>query len=318
MRSSSARPDGAPLVEVVGVAGERRSAPGMRRQTCAISMVLALLRRHCSAAHRPAARPARVRARSARDVLRLTAAAGAARHRRRRRASGARLRCSVAGAAGERARSCCSAGRRRRRRRPARDAGVQLRARLARDARRRPRPAWLRFIAAPAAGRQLSSRPCCWCFERVLRTGVDPATVDLRHFSLHPWSATRLALLGGILIGPAAALWAGTLVLSVSPRALAAAAAAGPSRARPRLLWIAPSVAVARRGALRRLVRAAARACWRRRRLRGRGAGRPRASLVPARHRRLADPRAVHRVSAAGAAGLSVGRLLRGRARCGG
>jgi len=41
-------------------------------------------------------------------------------------------------------------------------------------------------------------------FERVLGRSVDPAAVDLRHFSLHPWTSARLATLTGILLSHAA------------------------------------------------------------------------------------------------------------------
>jgi len=44
-------------------------------------------------------------------------------------------------------------------------------------------------------------------FERVLGRSVDPAAVDLRHFSLHPWSAARIATLTGVLLAHAAVLW---------------------------------------------------------------------------------------------------------------
>ena len=50
-------------------------------------------------------------------------------------------------------------------------------------------------------------------FGRVLRLVLDDASVDLRHFSLHPWSEERLALLGGILVCHFAALWSASLVL---------------------------------------------------------------------------------------------------------
>ena len=82
-------------------------------------------------------------------------------------------------------------------------------------------------------------------FGRLLPRAVDPSAVDLRHFSLHPWNAARLALLTGILACHAAALWACTLILG-----------AGIARWRfPRgrpwrstqllLIWIAPAVIVA-------------------------------------------------------------------------
>ena len=80
-------------------------------------------------------------------------------------------------------------------------------------------------------------------FERLLPRAVDPATVDLRHFSLHPWNATRLALLTGILACHAAALWTCTLVLSAALARWRFAAATG-LHVRILLLWIAPSFAI--------------------------------------------------------------------------
>ncbi len=78
-------------------------------------------------------------------------------------------------------------------------------------------------------------------FARLLPHAVDPVTVDLRHFSLHPWSATRLALLTGILTCHAAALWTCTLLLSAA-LARWRVAAAPAMRLRIALLWIAPSL----------------------------------------------------------------------------
>ena len=49
-------------------------------------------------------------------------------------------------------------------------------------------------------------------FARVLRAVLDDATIDLRHFSLHPWSEERLALLGAILACHLAALWFAALI----------------------------------------------------------------------------------------------------------
>ena len=61
--------------------------------------------------------------------------------------------------------------------------------------------------------------------ERVISAIVDASTIDLRHFSLHPWNATRPALLGGLLAVQLTAVWASTLVLSAAPAALAHALA---------------------------------------------------------------------------------------------
>jgi signal transduction histidine kinase len=48
-------------------------------------------------------------------------------------------------------------------------------------------------------------------FERLLGEAVDPGAVDLRHFSLHPWSGERICVLYGILLCHAALLWTGAL-----------------------------------------------------------------------------------------------------------
>jgi signal transduction histidine kinase len=52
--------------------------------------------------------------------------------------------------------------------------------------------------------------------EQLLGRAVDPQAIDLRHFSLHPWSGPRLVSLAGILLGHAAALWGGALVCVVA------------------------------------------------------------------------------------------------------
>ncbi len=51
-------------------------------------------------------------------------------------------------------------------------------------------------------------------FVQLLGRGIVPSAIDLRHFSFHPWNATRLAILLGILAAHLAALWIGTLVLT--------------------------------------------------------------------------------------------------------
>ena len=82
-------------------------------------------------------------------------------------------------------------------------------------------------------------------FERVLQLAADPATIDLRHFSLHPWSLTRITLLLGILSCHVAALWAGALVLATSASRWRLRAGWGPGRAAIALLWLAPTAALA-------------------------------------------------------------------------
>ncbi len=82
-------------------------------------------------------------------------------------------------------------------------------------------------------------------FERLLPLAVDPAAVDLRHFSLHPWSATRLALLTGILAWHAAALWTCTLILGAALARWRFSSTATALQVRIALLWMIPPVGVA-------------------------------------------------------------------------
>jgi len=82
-------------------------------------------------------------------------------------------------------------------------------------------------------------------FERVLGRSIDPAGVDLQHFSLHPWTPARLATLAGVLLGHAAVLWFGALACVLAsvrwrfPRGPSAAHAAAA------VLWVAPTAIVA-------------------------------------------------------------------------
>jgi signal transduction histidine kinase len=78
--------------------------------------------------------------------------------------------------------------------------------------------------------------------ERLLGRAVDPQAMDLRHFSLHPWSGPRLVSLAGILLGHAAALWGGALACTVAiarwrlPRRLSAWHVVA------FVLWVAPAL----------------------------------------------------------------------------
>ena len=53
-------------------------------------------------------------------------------------------------------------------------------------------------------------------FARQHAGAVDPVTVDLRHFSLHPWSLSRVMLLTGILAFHSAILWAAVLEVAAA------------------------------------------------------------------------------------------------------
>jgi signal transduction histidine kinase len=124
-------------------------------------------------------------------------------------------------------------------------AGPAVRLRVASRARRQePGRAYLRFVLVQLlAGVTIAA--VLVLFERLLQRAVDPATVDLRHFSLHPWGANRLALLLGILSCHIAALWACTLVLTAALVRWRVPASARALRAQIVLLWVAPSIAIA-------------------------------------------------------------------------
>ena len=82
-------------------------------------------------------------------------------------------------------------------------------------------------------------------FSRVLRVVLDDASVDLRHFSLHPWSGARLTLLGGILACHLAALWAATLVFATTLARWRLPRAWRIERIIAILCWTAPAVVLA-------------------------------------------------------------------------
>ncbi len=81
-------------------------------------------------------------------------------------------------------------------------------------------------------------------FDRLLSRAVAPVSIDLRHFSLHPWNSARVLLLGGILACQVAALWAATLAFAAAAsrwRLQRSSSTSGALLA----LWIGPSVAAA-------------------------------------------------------------------------
>jgi signal transduction histidine kinase len=113
-----------------------------------------------------------------------------------------------------------------------------------REARPWVRDAPLRFVAVQL-GAGIASAALVIAFDRLLGRAVDPVSVDLRHFSLHPWNGARVLLLGAILACHVAALWAATLVFT------AAAARWKLRRSAPSVsavlvaLWVGPSVTAA-------------------------------------------------------------------------
>jgi signal transduction histidine kinase len=117
-------------------------------------------------------------------------------------------------------------------------AAVRLRVAL-RAVRRRPEDLRIRFVVVQlTCGVVLAV--LLIGFEQVLGRSADPAAVDLRHFSLHPWGVPRLATLTGILLGHAAALWLGALACVIAiarwrvPRRLSGEHAAAAA------LWLLP------------------------------------------------------------------------------
>ena len=95
-------------------------------------------------------------------------------------------------------------------------AGPVARLRVWWRARRRPPAAAPLLFAASQLAAGVLLAGVILAFERVLLAVVDPATVDLRHFSLYPWSVSRLVLLCGMVACHVAALWAGTLALATA------------------------------------------------------------------------------------------------------
>jgi hypothetical protein len=79
-------------------------------------------------------------------------------------------------------------------------------------------------------------------FARVLAIAVDPATVDVRHFSLYPWNGARVLRLAGILALHVAALWAATLVLITARGVWRLPSGAIGMRLTLLLLWVVPSL----------------------------------------------------------------------------
>jgi signal transduction histidine kinase len=78
---------------------------------------------------------------------------------------------------------------------------------------------------------------------RLLAVAVDPVSIDLRHFSLHPWDGSRILLLGGVLAAQAAALWSAILILALGPAAWRLPRRAGAGRLVLVALWLVPAAA---------------------------------------------------------------------------
>ena len=139
------------------------------------------------------------------------------------------------------------------------------------------------------------------------------SSIDLRHFSFHPWDGSRLALFGGLLAIHLAALWTATLIFVAAPSRWRLSSQRWPLRLLLLACWVLPTVvAVAFVHAPRR-ARAAARVAALRRHVRRRSSRRATdAELVQARDSRRANPVALRRVPDPGAPPLPVHQLSRG------
>jgi signal transduction histidine kinase len=124
-------------------------------------------------------------------------------------------------------------------------AGPVTRLRLALRARRAaPAEAPVRFALTELAAGALVAALIV-LFTTILGRAVDPASFDLRRFSLHPWSGTRVVLLVGILAVHVAVLWAAALTLTAALAPWRVSLRAARTRVLLMLLWLAPVVAVA-------------------------------------------------------------------------
>jgi len=112
---------------------------------------------------------------------------------------------------------------------------------LAIRARRYTLPATTRFVLLNlVAG--LALAVCIVSFAFVLAVAVDPATVDVRHFSIYPWNAARVLRLVGILALHAGMLWAATLTLIAARAAWRLSPRAPGVRLVLLLLWVTPTI----------------------------------------------------------------------------
>jgi signal transduction histidine kinase len=80
--------------------------------------------------------------------------------------------------------------------------------------------------------------------QSLVGAAVDPEAADLRHFSLYPWSSSRLVLLCALVACHAAVLWGVTLALSAALARWRIARSDSRTRALAISLWLLPAVAL--------------------------------------------------------------------------
>jgi signal transduction histidine kinase len=81
--------------------------------------------------------------------------------------------------------------------------------------------------------------------ERFFATIIESSTIDLRHFSLHPWNTTRTSLFGGLLAVHLAVLWSATILLLAAPSKWRIGLANWRTRLFVLLLWTGPTAVAA-------------------------------------------------------------------------
>jgi signal transduction histidine kinase len=84
---------------------------------------------------------------------------------------------------------------------------------------------------------------CLLSFARVIAIAVDPASVDVRHFSLYPWNAARVLRLFGVLAMHTAMLWFATLALIAVRGVWRLPKNAPAARVTMLVLWLVPTAA---------------------------------------------------------------------------
>jgi signal transduction histidine kinase len=93
--------------------------------------------------------------------------------------------------------------------------GVQRLRLVVRGARRVPAESPLRYVLAIAAAGGVTAALVA-AYQLFLGDTIDNTTIDILHFSFHPWSSARLALLFGLVFFSAAVIWIGVLAFHLA------------------------------------------------------------------------------------------------------
>jgi signal transduction histidine kinase len=110
--------------------------------------------------------------------------------------------------------------------------------------RRTPGTALARFIAMQLAAGTVAAA-MVGVFVGGLSVAVDPAMIDLRHFSMHPWNGSRVLMVAGILALQVAVLWLAALALVAARAVWRLPRRSVGARLALLALWLAPAVVAA-------------------------------------------------------------------------